>query len=82
MSRQRLLHFKSVRHLVQWSLRSLETLGPEVAALGKLQPRAFRSLNCIETLDSVSDNCVASNIENSARVRLSQKQPYYRVGRL
>ena len=49
-----LLHSKSVRYLVQWDLRSLETLRPKVAP-SLCQPRAFRSLNRVDPLDSVSN---------------------------
>ena len=58
MSWLQLLYSKSVRDLVQWSLRFLrdpQALSSTLTALGMLQPRAFGLLKCVETLDSVSN---------------------------
>ena len=53
------IYSKSVRGLVQWSLRSLETLRPEVAPSLR-SPRAFGSLNRVVTLDSASNYYIES----------------------
>ena len=55
-----LLLAESIRYIIQWDLRSLETLRPEVATpttLGTLQTQAFKSLNHVDALDSISNYC-------------------------
>ena len=41
--------------MVSMRFRDPQALSSALAALGTLQPRAFGSLNCIETLDSASN---------------------------
>ena len=52
-----LIYSKSVRGLVQWSLRSLETLRPEVAPSLRSGRHSLRPSvsNRVETLDSASN---------------------------
>ena len=44
--------------MVPMLFRDPQTLGSDLTWLGSLQPRTFRSLNCIETSDSASNYCV------------------------
>ena len=41
--------------MVSTLFRDPQALSSDLASLGTLQPRAFGSLNCVETLDSASN---------------------------
>ena len=46
--------------MVSMLLRDPQGLSSTLALLGMLQPRAFGSLKCVETLDLVSNYCIVA----------------------